>query len=97
MSFPLFLRGFVIAMLAFAIASYAITQSAWTTVLNTVICGVLIQIGYFMAVLFMLWRSGAPGRHGDRASSGKGAVTEVSGEQEGKTSSMPGVGRSRLP
>ncbi len=96
MSFLLFLRGFVIALIAFAVANYAITQSLRTTLVNTAICAVLIQIGYFVAVLFMLWRSGAPGRHGDRASSGKGAVTEVSGEQEGKTSSMPGVGRSRL-
>ena len=55
----LFLRGFVGVLVVFAIATYAFTQSAWTTFIQTVICAVLIQIGYFVAVLFLVWRPAA--------------------------------------
>src|SRR5690242_13031573 len=50
MSFLLFLRGLIGVLLAFAIVTYLMTQSLWTTFVHTVICGVLIQIGYFVAV-----------------------------------------------
>jgi exopolysaccharide production repressor protein len=60
MSFVLFLRGFIGVLLVFAIATYVATHSLWTTVINTVICAVIIQVGYFAAVLLMVSRS--PGR-----------------------------------
>lgn len=96
MSFLLFLRGFVISLIAFAVANYAITQSLRTTVVNTVICAVLIQLGYFVAILFMVWRSGAPGKRGDGASSGETAAAE-DGKPKGEAAPLPGVGRSPLP
>jgi exopolysaccharide production repressor protein len=57
MSFLLFLRGLVGMLLVFAITTYVVTQSLWTTFIQTVICAVLAQIGYFAAVLFLVWRS----------------------------------------
>ena len=54
MSFLLFLRGLIGVLVVFAIATYAITQSAWTTFINTLICAVIIQVGYFIAILFMI-------------------------------------------
>lgn len=60
MSFPLFLRGFVIVLVVFAVTTYLFTGSLWTTFIQTVICAVLIQVGYFGAVLFMVWRSAGP-------------------------------------
>ncbi len=57
MSFMLFLRGFLGALAAFAIVTYVATQSWRTTLINTVICAVIIQIGYFAAVLAMVWRA----------------------------------------
>lgn len=57
MSFPLFLRGFVGVLVAFAITTYMFTGSLWSTFIQTAICAVLIQVGYFAAVLFMVWRS----------------------------------------
>lgn len=60
MSFLLFLRGFIAVLVVFAIVTYVATQSVWTTFLHTVICAVIIQIGYFMAVLVLVWWS--PGR-----------------------------------
>jgi exopolysaccharide production repressor protein len=57
MSFLLFLRGLIGMLLVFAITIYVVTQSLWTTFIQTVICAVLAQIGYFAAVLFLVWRS----------------------------------------
>jgi len=97
MSFPLFLRGFVIAMIVFAIANYVLTQSVWTTFINTLLCGVLIQLGYFLAILVMVWRSPASGKQGDSTSAGKSAVAEASQKERKSGTPLPGVGRSRLP
>jgi exopolysaccharide production repressor protein len=57
MSFPLFLRGFLGVLVVFALTTYLFTGSLWSTFIQTAICAVLIQIGYFAAVLFMVWRS----------------------------------------
>ena len=57
MSFPLFLRGFVGLLLVFAATTYVITGSAWTTFIETLVVAVLVQIGYFAAVLFLVWRA----------------------------------------
>ncbi|RWA70962.1 exopolysaccharide production repressor protein [Mesorhizobium sp.] len=57
MSFLLFLRGLIIVLLAFAISTYLLTGSLWSTIVQTAICGILIQIGYFVAVLLLVWRS----------------------------------------
>lgn len=65
MSFVLFLRGFIGALVVFAIVTYVATQSWWTTLVNTAICAVIIQVGYFVAILAMVWRSTARGKAGD--------------------------------
>jgi exopolysaccharide production repressor protein len=57
MSLPLFLRGFAIVLMPFAVVTYLITGSVWTTFVNTVICAILVQVGYFAVVLFMVWRA----------------------------------------
>ena len=63
MSFPLFLRGMLFALAAFAITTYFLTQSIWLTVLWTVLCAVIIQVGYFVGVLLMVW--GQAGKSGN--------------------------------
>lgn len=62
MSFVLFLRGFIGALVVFAVVTYVVTQSLWTTLINTAICAVVIQVGYFVAILAMIRRSPAPGK-----------------------------------
>ena len=57
MSFLLFLRGLIIVLLAFAISTYLLTASLWSTFVQTVICGILIQIGNFVSVMLLVWRS----------------------------------------
>jgi exopolysaccharide production repressor protein len=56
-SFLLFLRGLIGVLVVFAVFTYLATHSLWTTFLHTAICGILIQIGYFAAVLFLVWRA----------------------------------------
>lgn len=93
MNFLLFLRGLIGVLVVFAIANYAITQSLWTTFINTVICGVLIQLGYFVAVLFLVWRSGAPKKQAETISRERTPAAA----KEAKSASLPGVRRSPLP
>ncbi|GAB1582724.1 exopolysaccharide production repressor protein [Phyllobacterium phragmitis] len=56
MSFPKFLVGMLGVLIAFAVTTYTLTHSFWTTLIQTVICAVVIQIGYFGAVLFLVMR-----------------------------------------
>lgn len=102
MSFVLFLRGLIGVLIVFAIASYAITQSWWTTLVNTVLCAILIQIGYFAAVLFMVWRSGArsrkPESRAENASRGeRPAGTAMDGKPATEAAPLRSAGRSPLP
>ena len=69
MSFILFLRGFLGVLVTFAVVTYLATHSLWTTLINTAICAVIIQVGYFVAVLAMIWRS-------DRGKAGETARKE---------------------
>ena len=43
------------ALVVFAVATYFVTHSLWTTLINTVICAIIIQVGYFVAVLAMIF------------------------------------------
>jgi exopolysaccharide production repressor protein len=56
MSILVFLRGFVGAILSFAVITYVVSGSLWTTLMQTAICALLIQIGYFAAIIFLMWR-----------------------------------------
>jgi exopolysaccharide production repressor protein len=57
MPLPRFLLGMLGVLVVFAAVTYGATQSVWSTFIQTLLCAVLIQIGYFGAVLFMVWRS----------------------------------------
>lgn len=57
MPFLLFLRGLIIVLLAFAISTYLLTASLWSAFVQTLICGILVQIGYFVAIMLLVRRS----------------------------------------
>lgn len=44
------------ALLVFAIATYALGASLSATLVQTLICAVLLQVGYFAGVLFLVWK-----------------------------------------
>jgi exopolysaccharide production repressor protein len=57
MSLLRFLFGMLAVLVVFAAETYFVTQSLWTALSQTLICAVLIQLGYFVAILFLVWRS----------------------------------------
>ncbi|WP_353643825.1 exopolysaccharide production repressor protein [Mesorhizobium sp. WSM2239] len=95
MSFVLFLRGLIGVLLVFAITTYVITQSLWTTFIQTLICAVLLQVGYFAAVLFLVWRSAGNAKHEESAAKDE-ALQNLPKEDHpaGKVRQIPGVPRS---
>ena len=54
---PRFFLSMAIVLVAFAAVTYASTGSVATTAIQTLICAVLIQVGYFLAVLYLTWRA----------------------------------------
>jgi len=98
MSFALFLRGLVGALLAFAVATYLITGSVWSTFVQTIICAVLVQVGYFACVLFLVWRSRAV-QKGDAGTSKAEAAQGLAKDEKpaGEANRLPSVPRSGHP
>ncbi|WP_274631335.1 exopolysaccharide production repressor protein [Arvimicrobium flavum] len=79
----------------FAITTYVMTQSVWTTLVQTVICAVLLQIGYFAAVLFLVWRSaGKPSLDESAAKDAALQNTPTEDPQARKVGRLPGIPRS---
>ncbi|WP_394887283.1 exopolysaccharide production repressor protein [Mesorhizobium sp. AaZ16] len=98
MSFLLFLRGLIVVLLVFAVTTYVVTQSLWTTFIQTVICAVLAQIGYFAAVLFLVWRSAGTRKVDDSTAKNEAAQGSPTNRQPaGKVGRLPGVPRSHHP
>lgn len=46
------------ALAVFAIVTFILTGSAWTTAWQTLVCAVLLQAGYFVAVLVLVAKEG---------------------------------------
>ncbi len=65
MRLPRFMLGMLAVLLAFAIVTFFLTGAFWATVVQTIVCAVLIQAGYFIVILFMVSRSEK--RQDDRA------------------------------
>jgi exopolysaccharide production repressor protein len=99
MSFPLFLRGFIGLLLVFAVVTYVITGSLWSTFIETVICGVLVQAGYFAAVLFLVWRSGRAQKTEAKPAAPAEAARSIPPDEaaSGKVARIPGSPSSDHP
>jgi exopolysaccharide production repressor protein len=98
MSLLLFLRGLIGVLVVFAITTYVVTQSVWTTFVQTVICAILLQVGYFAAVLFMVWRSNGRKSAAEEARTSDPAQTaSIDEPPAGKIGQLPGVPGSHHP
>lgn len=53
---PRFFVSMIGALAAFAVATYILTGSLASTAMQTLICAGLIQLGYFLAVIFLVWK-----------------------------------------
>ncbi|WP_454850906.1 exopolysaccharide production repressor protein [Rhizobium binxianense] len=47
----------VFALLIFAGVSFFLVQSVWTVLIQTVVAAILLQVGYFGGVLFLVWKA----------------------------------------
>lgn len=75
------------ALGVFAIATFILTGSAWTTAWQTLLCAVLLQAGYFIAVLFMVAKESRDRR---KAVQGQvAAATPVGDDKKKKTLRVP--------
>ncbi|QRI66540.1 exopolysaccharide production repressor protein (plasmid) [Shinella sp. PSBB067] len=61
---PRFFLSMGIALVAFAAVTYVSTGSIATTALRTFLCAILIQVGYFLATLYLVWRTAKARRAG---------------------------------
>jgi exopolysaccharide production regulatory protein len=92
MSLPLFLRGFVGLLLVFATTTYLITGSAWTTFTETVVVTVLVQIGYFAGVLFLVRQAARRQKREAGVAATEAAEPLLKGEQPAASvSHLPGA------
>lgn len=80
MSFLLFFRGLIGVLFVFALTTYFISHSLWTALIDTLICGVLIQLGYFIVVLFLVWRTPTGQAGNDSTVKGEPARTTMAGK-----------------
>jgi exopolysaccharide production repressor protein len=96
MSFLLFFRGLVLALVTFAVVTFFITHSWWATIVHTILCGILIQIGYFAAVLFLVWRSHGKKDAGEKPERREPKIAE-NGSAKPAASRLPNASRSRHP
>ncbi|MGX9147574.1 exopolysaccharide production repressor protein [Mesorhizobium sp. 128a] len=63
-----------------ALIVYLVSHSIRAVVVKTLSCALLLQAGYFASVLFLIWRSGRPGRAAQKAK-------HFHGDQEGRRQS----------
>ncbi|QND62238.1 exopolysaccharide repressor protein (plasmid) [Mesorhizobium huakuii] len=67
MPFRIFCAVFVLVLCSNALAVYFASHSIRLVVVTTLACSLLLQVGYFASVLFLIWRSGCASRAGQRA------------------------------
>ncbi|CAN7526760.1 exopolysaccharide production repressor protein [Pararhizobium sp. LjRoot235] len=75
------------ALGVFAIGTYILTGSAWTTAWQTLACAVLLQAGYFIAVLALVTKEGRDRRTVAQGQSAASAST--ADDKEPKTLHVP--------
>ncbi|HEV7249472.1 MAG TPA: exopolysaccharide production repressor protein [Shinella sp.] len=51
---PRFFLSMLLALVAFAVVTYLATGSFATTAIQTLVCAVLIQLGYFATMLYLV-------------------------------------------
>ncbi|QND69662.1 exopolysaccharide repressor protein (plasmid) [Mesorhizobium loti] len=66
MPFRIFCAVFVLVLCGNAVTVYFASHSIRLAVVTTLACSLLLQVGYFASVLFLVWRSGCASRAGQR-------------------------------
>ena len=56
MSSPRVFAGMFVTLIVFAIVTYCMTGSLVITVLESIAAAILLQLGYFLCIGFMVWK-----------------------------------------
>lgn len=87
MSAPRVFAGMVVTLIVFAIVTYCLTSSIVTTVLESIAAAILLQLGYFLCIGYMVWKqSKRPVVVGDADS-----ATNAEAVREEKPRRIPGA------
>ncbi|UVK35700.1 exopolysaccharide production repressor protein (plasmid) [Mesorhizobium sp. AR10] len=66
MPFRIFHRVLWLVLCSNALTVYFASHSIRLVVVTTLACSLLLQVGYFASVFFLIWRSGCASRAGQR-------------------------------
>ena len=91
---PRFFLSMAFALVAFAIVTYLATGSILTSAIRTLVCAVLIQVGYFLATLYLV-RQEAKARRTD-TDAGTRAAQDLDKTLPKVPVSMNGPGHSKF-
>jgi exopolysaccharide production repressor protein len=88
MSAPRVFAGMFVTLIVFAIVTYCMTGSLVISVLESIAAAILLQLGYFLCIGFMVWkqakRSAAPGE-----SESAGTAESAREEKRGRLPGAP--------
>jgi exopolysaccharide production repressor protein len=92
MGAPRVFVGMFGTLVVFAIATYFITGSLTTTVVETIAAAILLQIGYFVMVVFLVWK--AAGTQTMKAGSDTSTGANASENKDEASIPIPALKRS---
>ncbi len=73
----------------FAVAAYAMSGSFWTAFIQTVVCALILQIGYFIGIVYLVRREKAQ-MESERSSGGAPAKSRTdTGGRDNLTAEAP--------
>ncbi|MBD9375306.1 exopolysaccharide production repressor protein [Rhizobium sp. ARZ01] len=81
---PRVFMSMIVALLVFGLATYGLTGSLSGSLIQTLICAVLLQVGYFAGMLFLVWKEAR-----DRKRKVDNAASPSMGADEKPASSLP--------
>lgn len=87
MSAPRVFAGMFVTLIVFAIVTYCMTGSLVVTALESIAAAILLQLGYFLCIGFLVWRQARrPVELGESES-----ISNAEGVREEKHGRLPGA------
>jgi len=86
MSAPRVFAGMFVTIIVFAIVTYSMSGSLVMTVLESIAAAILLQLGYFICVGFMVWKQAKRA-----AKRGESEAISAEGARDEKRAHLPGA------
>jgi len=72
----------------FAVAAYVMSGSFWTAFIETILCAIILQIGYFIGIVYLVRREKAQ-MENSRSVDGNSAKSRTDGSRDSLTAEAP--------